>query len=171
MIDLNIRRAESGDVDRLALIGGATFLDTFAGVLGGSSIVQHCRVNHSSEYYAKSLFSGCRAFLAEVEPDGAPVGFALLGPSELPETSEQDLELKRIYLLSRFQGRGCGSALLDQALEVASGYRRLVLGVFSGNAKAQRFYVRHGFRQIAKRKFNVGGVSYDDDVFAREMTE
>ena len=164
---ISIREAQPGDADRLALVGAATFLETFAGVLGGSAIVEHCRVNHSSSYYAKALENGCRAFLAEIEPDGAPVGFALTGSPNLPGTGEGDLELKRIYVLSRFHGSGVGAALLEHASGAADGYQRLVLGVYAANERAQRFYQRNGFVPIGTRRFDVGGTLYDDVIFAR----
>jgi len=164
---ISIREAQPGDAERLALVGGATFLETFAGVLGGSAIVEHCRVNHCSSYYAKALENGCRAFLAEVEPDGAPVGFALTGMPDLPGTGDRDLELKRIYVLSRFHGSGVGAALLECVTGAAAAYRRLVLGVYAANERAQRFYKRNGFVPIGTRRFDVGGTLYDDVIFAR----
>jgi GNAT superfamily N-acetyltransferase len=164
-----IREAGEGDADRLALVGSATFLETFAGILGGSAIVEHCKDKHSANYYGLALRSGCRAFLAEIEPDGAPVGFLLLGPPGLPGTGEGDLELKRIYLLKSLQGSGCGAELLATAVAAAEGFRRLVLGVFSGNERARQFYERNRFVPISKRQFDVGGVRYDDTVYAREI--
>lgn len=44
--------AQADDADTLALIGAATFLETFAGVLDGAAIVAHCGVAHASGYYA-----------------------------------------------------------------------------------------------------------------------
>ena len=170
MSNVTIREAGEDDVDRLAVVGSATFLETFAGILGGSAILDHCRDNHSAKFYRSALQSGCRAFLAEIEPDRAPVGFLLVGAPELPATGEGDLELKRIYLLKGFQGSGCGAALLQTAIAAAQGFRRLVLGVFSGNDRARRFYERQGFVAIARRQFEVGGVPYDDTVYAREIS-
>ena len=165
-----IREAFQADAEKLALVGSATFLETFAGVLGGSGIIAHCKLRHSPEYYAEALASGCRAFVAEIEPDGAPVGFALTGPPDLPGTGEGDLELKRIYVLSRFHGAGVGASLMAHAIAAAQGFRRLVLGVYSGNERAQGLYRRNQFQPIGTRQFNVGGTLYDDTIFGRVMT-
>jgi ribosomal protein S18 acetylase RimI-like enzyme len=80
----------------------------------------------------------------------------------------QDLELKRIYLLSRYHGGGTGKHLLAQAIEHAQSQRaaRLLLGVYSGNTAAMAFYRRQGFSNLAERKFNVGGKDYDDHVMS-----
>lgn len=169
-----VRRANLDDVGRLALVGAATFLETFAGVLEGGSIVAHCNAEYSSESYKRYLEAGAAAWLAETSEGAAPVGFALVGPSSLPGTSPDggDLELKRIYSLSRFHGCGLGPALLANAVDFASGERakRLLLGVYAGNERAHAFYRKNGFSPIAQRQFRVGDRDYDDIVFAKDLT-
>src|SRR6202043_2648179 len=99
--------------------GAATFLESFAGVIDGASLVAHCHRQHTAEVYAKYLAQPeSRAWLAVVEPGQAPVGYSLLTAPELPlsDLTAEDIELKRIYLLSRFQRGGCGKMLLDGAI-------------------------------------------------------
>lgn len=161
-----IRPASAADAGRLALIGAATFLETFAGVLEGGGVVAHCARAHAESAYAAYLANGARAWLAEL--DGAPVGYALVGAADLPGAVAGDLELKRIYLLSRFHGGGVGRALLDAAVTAArdAGAMRLLLGVFAGNDEAQAFYGGAGFVPVGRRRFDVGGRAYDDVVMA-----
>lgn len=166
---VEVREADERDVAALSLIGAATFLETFAGMLDGQAIIAHCMSRHGDDYYRKALRSGCRAFLAEAIPGRAPVGFALVGNPDLPVAEDGDLELKRIYLLSRYQGGGTGSALMQKAIDAAAGYRRLLLGVFEGNGQAQAFYKRKGFEPIGKRAFDVGGVPYEDTIYAKTI--
>ena len=173
-MEWHIRRATPDDVDRLALIGAATFLETFAGVLDGGAIVEHCRTEHGAAAYLRYLESGGTGWLAEAAEGAAPIGFALLASSSLPETDPDgsDLELKRIYSLSRFHGTGVGAALMRLAVEHATqaAARRLLLGVYAGNERAIAFYRKQGFTPIARRRFQVGARDYDDIVFARPLT-
>jgi len=168
-----VRAASSIDAERLALVGAATFLETFAGVLEGEAIVAHCTREHSAAAYRRYLEGGACAWLAETEIGGAPVGFALLGSTDLPGSvaDGSDLELKRIYTLSRFHGSGMGASLMSAAVEHArrQGARRLLLGVFAGNDRALAFYAKAGFQRIAHRQFRVGDREYDDIVFARAL--
>lgn len=164
-----IRPARAGDESRLALVGAATFLETFAGQVAGDALLAHCGAQHTGEAYHASLASGARAWLAEL--DGAPIGYALLSKPELAVARTGDLELKRIYLLSRFHGGGAGKRLLDVVLLAAEESSRLLLGVKADNHRAIAFYGKHGFRQIATRRFDVGGTMYDDMVLARPMQE
>jgi GNAT superfamily N-acetyltransferase len=166
-----VREARLEDASRLALVGAATFLETFAGILDGSAIVAHCDAEHSAAAYSRYLGAGCKAWLAETREGSAPAGFALLGSSSLPGTDPDgaDLELKRIYSLSRFHGTGLGGALMAEALAYASreGAQRLLLGVYAGNERAMAFYKKQGFSRIADRRFRVGSRDYDDVVFAK----
>ncbi|HEV2597192.1 N-acetyltransferase [Sphingopyxis sp.] len=164
-----IREAGADDASALALIGAATFLETFAGILDGDAIVGHCAAQHSEAAYRTLLAGGARAWLAEAQPGGAPIGFALVGKPDLAASLDGDIELKRIYSLSRFHGSGLGAALMKEALEAARGYRRLLLGVYARNERALAFYRKQGFADLGTRRFNVGGKLYDDLVLARPL--
>ena len=172
-MDWTIRPAVEADADRLALIGSATFLETYAGLLGGDAIVSHCETEHGAAAYHRYFGAGCRAWLVEAAVGRAPIGYALVGATTLPGSLSggSDLELKRIYALSRCHGSGIGAALMQQATEYAAvlGCRRLLLGVFVGNTHARAFYARHGFLQIAERHFRVGDQDYEDLVLARQV--
>ena len=88
-------------------------------------------------------------------------------------TDEADLELKRIYLLSRFHGAGAGRALMEAAIVEARlrGARRLLLGVYAGNGRAIAFYLKQGFSRISERRFQVGRNAYEDIIFALDLKE
>ncbi|MBB5710351.1 GNAT family N-acetyltransferase [Sphingomonas xinjiangensis] len=157
------------DAPALAVIGAASFLDTFAGVLSGSAIVEHCLGANSAERYAQYLSDGGRAWLAKIAPGAAPIGFALLTKPQIEGAQDGDIELKRIYTLSRFHGTGVGAALMQAVVAGAQGHARLLLGVYGANERAIAFYRKNGFDQIATRKFDIGGTLYDDVVLARPL--
>jgi ribosomal protein S18 acetylase RimI-like enzyme len=172
-MEWTIRDASPGDIDGLALIGGATFLETFAGIIDGAAIIAHCQREHSVAAYKGLLDGGYRAWLAVAPPGDAPIGFMLLGPPHLPGAADDgsDLELKRIYVLSRFHGGGPGPALMQRAIDEATrlGARRLLLGVYRYNDRALRFYRRNGFAQIGERRFRVGDRECEDLVLAKPL--
>ena len=172
-MSITIRPSVSGDEAALALVGQATFLETYAGALLAGDIIAHCRTQHAETHYAQWLGKpGYRLWLAEMDEGGAPVGYAALTPPDLPvATGEGDVELKRIYLLNRFHGTGLGGRLMATALESAAqaGFTRMLLGVFGGNARAIAFYARQGYVEAGVRKFRVGANEYDDLVLARAL--
>ncbi len=166
---VTIKATVMADAPALALIGAASFLDGFAGVLDGRSIVRHCAAHHSLAAYEALFAAGAQAFLA-IEPLGAPVGYALTTRPDIPGMMEGDVELKRIYLLSRYHGCGAATGLLDAAIAANRGAGRLILGVYEHNARALAFYARSGFVEVAKRQFNMGGTLFNDKVLALDLT-
>ena len=172
-LDIQIRRCTSADAPALALIGQCTFLETYADVLPGAAIIAHCAKAHSLELYQAWLADPAyQHWLAEV-PGGAPVGFMVVAPPDLPlpGIGEQDAEIKRIYLLSKFQGGGVGKRFIDAAVVHAAerNVTRLLLGVYAKNHAAIGFYERCGFGKVGTRSFNVGGNLFDDFIMGRSL--
>lgn len=170
-MDWRIRAASAQDSARLGLVGAATFLETFAGILDGEAIVAHCAHEHRPSGYDAYLANGAAAWLGETAAGDAPVGYAMVAAPNLPGAEPRDLELKRIYVLSRFHGSGLGRALMGAAVEHATrfGAPRLLLGVYKRNHRALSFYARSGFEPIGERLFQVGDRHYEDLVLARRL--
>jgi ribosomal protein S18 acetylase RimI-like enzyme len=169
-----IRRAEPADAEALSLIGRATFLETFAGVLDADGILEHCDRSHSTSTYRQWLEDGVSGvWIVEAAQGRAPVGYLVLADPSSPvaDPSPTDVEIKRIYLLSRFQGGGLGTRLMQAALAegLAMGRRRALLGVYALNEGAQAFYRRQGFDTVGARRFQIGPRFYDDVVMARTL--
>jgi ribosomal protein S18 acetylase RimI-like enzyme len=171
---LPIRPAGLADLAALSLVGQATFLESYAGVLDSTDILAHCAHEHSPDLYRSTLRQPrARAWLAEAPVGRAAVGYILLGENTLlvPDRRPDDLEIKRIYLLHRFHGTGTGRALMDTALAAARemGACRVLLGVYSRNTRALAFYDRAGFHHAGERRFLVGATLHDDFILARDL--
>lgn len=170
---VTIRHAGPGDEAALALVGAASFLESYAGIVDGQGIIRHCRERHTPEVYARALADASQAlWLAELAPGSAPVGYLHLAPADLPvPTGPKDIEIKRIYVLSRLHGSGLGRRLIETALDHArdTGRSNVVLGVYKGNERALAFYGRAGFEALGEREFDVGGRVYCDWVMGRAV--
>ena len=116
--------------------------------------------------------TGC-ACLAEVAPGAAPVGYAMLTSPDFPAGLAQDgdLELRRIYLFSKFHGGGTGQRMMDLAISSARQQhaKRLLLGVHPDNQRALAFYRKSGFVPIGVRSFRVGTSTFEDPVLALSL--
>jgi ribosomal protein S18 acetylase RimI-like enzyme len=191
---ITLRRATSADAPALALTGAATFFEAFTWMLPGADILAHTLKNHTADAYAHYLADpNTRVTLAvtgspvgfEHEP-GSPVGYVLLCTPELPsfDVLPTDLELKRIYLFSRFRtspvldAQGAtipnlrpAQALMDAAVADARflGATRLLLGTHAGNLRAIAFYHRNGFVEAGTRTFQVGNQQCCDLIFAKPL--
>lgn len=168
-----IRKAVPADASSLALVGAATFLESYAGVIDGAAIVRHCIQRQTPDVYAAALADPQQAlWLAEASPGAAPVGYLHLAPPDLPvEIRPGDIEMKRIYVLSKLHRSGLGLMLLQAGLAHAraTGRTRMLLGVYKNNARAIGFYEAQGFHSAGERQFDVGGAVYCDWVMARDL--
>ena len=191
---ITLRPATTEDAPALALTGAATFLEAFTWMLPGPDIVAHTQKHHTVEVYAHYLAEpSSRVTLAVTGPavdcpdqPGSVVGYVLICAPELPSfpVLPTDVELKRIYLFSRFRsapvldasGRLIANlrpaqALMDAAVADARalGGARLLLGTHAGNSRAIAFYRRNGFREAGTRLFQVGSRQCSDLIFARQL--
>lgn len=170
-----IRACTPADSSFLSLVACAAFLEGFAGFLKSADILAHCEKNNSPVAFEKYLRDeGMKAFLAEALPGNAPIGYVLLCEPDLPAevVREGDYELKRIYLLHRFQGTAVGAALMEQAVSTACEMRkkRLLLGVNAQNERAIAFYRKSGFELVGERYFTVGATTHYDLVMGKPLT-
>jgi ribosomal protein S18 acetylase RimI-like enzyme len=116
--------------------------------------------------------------LAEV--DGRPMGYAMLvaGPIGDPQVravvaDHTAVELSKFYVAAESHGSGVAAALMAATLQsaAATGARSCWLGVNQQNARAARFYARHGFEVIGVKRFLVGEQWHDDHVRKRLLRD
>lgn len=185
---LVLRRATQADAAALALVGAATFLEAFTWMLPGPDIIAHCAANHTPEAYTKYLARPDTRITLAITGADTPVGYAMLCAPELPSFTVQpgDIELKRIYLFSRFRSPSTpvldvegvpipnlrpGQALMNAAVADAGalGRTRLLLGTHAGNLQAIAFYRRNSFDEVGTRTFQVGTQCCRDLIFGKEL--
>ena len=191
---LTLRHATPADAPSLALAGAATFLEAFTWMLPGPDILAHTLKNHTTEAYAHYLADpNTRVTLAITGPaagfptfPGSIVGYVLLCTPELPafDLSSTDIELKRIYLFSRFRSAPVldptgnpipnlrpAQALMDAAVADARALHatRLLLGTHGDNLRAIAFYRRNNFTYAGTRTFQVGSQLCRDLIFAKPL--
>lgn len=126
----------------------------------------------SKERFGEYLSDPARIVLKAVV-DGNIVGYAMLvtrAPAD-PAVAEsvgirELVEISKMYVLPGHHGTGVSTALMTAALDWtrAQGYRGVWLGVNQENARARRFYAKHGFAEVGTRKFTVGNQVHHDYV-------
>ena len=191
---VTLRRATLADAPALALTGAATFLEAFTWMLPGADIVAHALKNHTADAYTHYLADpNTRITVAVTGPavgfpdePGSIVGYVMLCTPELPtiDVAPTDIELKRIYLFSRFRSvpvlEATGAtipnlrpaqALMDAAVADARalGGKRLLLGTHATNLRAIAFYHRNGFVEVGTRVFRVGSQQCCDLILAKPL--
>lgn len=92
------------------------------------------------------------------------VGTSCISPSRFPEWADWG-EIISIYLLPEYLDKGYGGLLLAAAVNGLQEWRynRIFLWVLEENARARRFYEKHGFLP--------SGVYLDDSIGGKEIRE
>lgn len=95
------------------------------------------------------------AFLVAIDGD------AIIGTGAIRRLSDETAELRRMWLLEAYHGRGIGYRLVQElfAFARAAGYRRVRLSTSAVQQRAIRFYERLGFYPIERYR------DTDDEVF------
>jgi diamine N-acetyltransferase len=146
---ITITRVVPEQVQALTALARQTFYDTFTGTCTEADMQQFLDSVFSEAALAKELANpNDHCYFANV--DGVPAGYIrfMEDYSGLPLMQQwKALELKRIYVLQAYQGKGVAQQLLAFYERYAheNGYKALWLGVWEHNLRAQKFYEKHGF--------------------------
>lgn len=175
---MTIRRATDDDVDRLHAVAAATFALACPPHVTAEAIDAFVADALSAERFAQYLADPARIVLVDEEADGSFAGYTMV---VLGQPSDRDVgrqlsvhptsELSKCYALPAEHGTGRAGALLRASLDAAreAGVAGMWLGVNQHNARAQRFYAKHGFARIGARTFLVGDRYEDDFVLERAL--
>ena len=164
---ISYRDAGPDDAATIDRIFRTSFCDTFAHLYRPQDL-QAFLSEFTLEGWRSELDDARFAFrLAEAGQE--PIGYAKLGPPELPvQPNGPAIELRQLYLLHQWRGAGAARSLMDWVLEEAKarGGTELYLTVFTENWRARRFYERYGFVEVGPYRFMVGE-HVDEDIIMR----
>ncbi|QWW18823.1 tRNA (guanosine(37)-N1)-methyltransferase TrmD [Schaalia sp. 19OD2882] len=184
---IRIRLARPDEAAAVATLAARTFPAACPPHLPRQAVEDFISENLTEEVFAQLLAEprDNRILLVHEDLPGAtePIGytFTALGgahamPTEMVRPGKIEMGaayLSKCYVDEDWRGSGIAGALLERAVaDVATRGRnsQVVLGTNVGNGRAIRFYRRHGFKVVSRRKFIVGGVVNLDEVLVRNIT-
>ena len=195
---VRIRPADHSDAAALAALAAVTFPLACPPTTTPESIADFISRNLTAERFAEYLADPTRTlFVAipdaateagaalaaspEIAATGGLVGWSMLIATEGGEPSDADaaaavsqrpaIELSKMYAHPAAHGSGIAGELMRATLgEAARGEASVVwLGVNQENARAIRFYEKHGFRIVGRKRFLVGDRWEHDYVLEHPM--
>jgi diamine N-acetyltransferase len=158
----------------LAELSRTTFCDTFAHLYSAEDLNAFLDTHKTEAAFSRTLTDGRHIFQV-AEQGGVLVGYCKLGLDGslpgLPKGWRDGIELKELYLSSSVQGAGVGPALMAWAMDEAQARNAptMVLSVWSGNDRAQRFYRKRGWQHIADTFFMVGNHRDDEYLYGLRL--
>jgi ribosomal protein S18 acetylase RimI-like enzyme len=164
---MTIRRAILQDASTLSQLGADTFYTTFKGTCTEDDMNDFLHDYYNLEQVKKEL-SDPKDFFYVLEIDKISVGYMRLKEDYTAFATMQQwkaLELKRLYILEQYQGKGIAQQLMNFALDFAqkNTYEVVWLGVWEHNYRARRFYEKMGFENTGfKHEFPIGNTPQTD---------
>ncbi len=152
MSNIEIRKACPGDEKILAYIQTESWKAAFADILSAEELTRCTDTAKAEEMYRRVIETGRVSMIIEYA-DGRPHGIAAWGANRC-DMGENVAELICIHSLPDKWRMGYGSVMMSHVLEQMkqAGYSDVILWVFEDNARARRFYEKHGFTLTEQAK-------------------
>lgn len=158
---------DGADVDAL---GSRVWLATFGRSTAPESVADYLATAYGERGALRRHLADPAYRFRVAARDGAVIGYCKLGPGffdgEVP--IDGALQLHQLYVDPAAHGTGVAAELLEWAKDHAraTGHDALLLTVWEGNHRAQRFYAKHGFVHVGDYAFRVGA-QIDRDLIMR----
>ncbi|MFL5814064.1 MAG: GNAT family N-acetyltransferase [Bdellovibrionia bacterium] len=169
---IEIRRALESDAQILTELGRTTFVDTFAKDNSQEDMDLYLAETFGVDKQLKEIRDPNR-YIAIAWEGNVAAGFFHLAKSA-PDPSvagPHPVEILRLYVDSRWHGKGVGAALMERCIQLAreEGFQTLWLGVWERNFRAQAFYGKYGFTTVGKHVFRLGTDDQTDLIMVRSI--
>ena len=147
MNGIAFRSIGAADAPAIQAVAAEAWTFTYASIFGPQFIENFVRKNYAPEVTVSLLprIEAGRTFFHVAETEDRIVGFCHI------DIVEQAAELRRIYLLPAYIGKGIGHQLLQQAeaFVAAAGLKSYSCFVHEQNEIGKRFYFRENFTHVA----------------------
>ncbi|GAA4278892.1 GNAT family N-acetyltransferase [Aquimarina mytili] len=158
--DIKIVEVQPKDSQKLLEIGRQTFYDAFGPPANSEANIQsYLQEKFTLEQINKELQNpNSQFFFAMLESE--IVGYIKLNSqgAQTEPVEGSTLEIERIYVVKKHQGKKIGQVLFNQSLLIGKekNVDFIWLGVWDQNPGAIRFYERNGFKIFDKHQFTLG---------------
>ena len=154
-----------GDINLLQHISRLTFSETFSSANNPEDMANYLDESFSIEKLRAEL-SDQYSYFYFARLAGEAIAYLKLnvGASQTELKDDKALEIERIYVLKKYQGKKVGQLLYDQAIQVAEQKKAAYvwLGVWEENLSAISFYKKNGFVEFDKHIFRLGNDEQTD---------
>lgn len=168
-----VRPVVEKELDILRNLSIETFRETFSQHNTQENMDRYISENLSKEKVVSEFNNPDSQFFFSLDGND-PSGYLKLnaGAAQTEFKDSPGLEIERIYVLKKYQGRGIGAQLLEHAVRVAQegGVLNIWLGVWEFNVNAISFYEKYGFKPVSKHSFFVGADEQTDILMRSDVS-
>ena len=167
-----IGRGTIEDAVALTELSVTTFTDTFAADNRKEDMDKYLAEEMNLEKLSKELSDEKNLFFL-VRYNGHLAGYAKLSAAKKPEApaTNNPVEIERIYVARKYQGRKIGAALMNECINyaLAQSSDTVWLGVWEHNYKAVNFYNQWGFERYGSHEFRLGDDIQTDMLMKKDL--
>tara|TARA_R110000868_G_scaffold4211_13_gene26686 strand:+ start:89183 stop:89770 length:588 start_codon:yes stop_codon:yes gene_type:complete len=147
------------ELQELKQIGRSTYLESFSMENSDENMKSYLNTAFNSKKLSTELNEKQSEFYFVYYKNEVAGYLKLNFGTAQSEFKENDgMELERIYVLKKFQGKSIGKMALEHILKIAHSKKMkyVWLGVWDKNAKAIKFYKKHNFEVFSSHDFTMG---------------
>jgi ribosomal protein S18 acetylase RimI-like enzyme len=171
---IHIRQISIRDLAALQKISRNTFAETFAEGNSEENLANYLAEGFSAEKLSAELENKNSQFYFAIQADEV-IGYLKvnLGDAQTEKQDPEALEIERIYVLQKYQGKQVGTLLYKQALAIAKARKSpyIWLGVWEENPGAMRFYEKNGFVEFGEHIFQLGDDAQRDVLMKKTLPD
>jgi len=170
---ITIRELSVNDIPALRELAIRIYRDTFSVSNTEENMESFINMDYTLDrFQAEFREQGSHYFFAEEE--GTPAGYLRVRKNDEAETylGKNTIELHRIYIDQKYQGRKIGVLLMQHAINIAQELKVdwIWLGVWEKNPRAQKFYEQWGFERFSEHIFQMGDESQTDWLMKKRIS-
>jgi len=152
MNQIEIRWANYSDWQQLGCVHSESYRSAYQSIIP-DDFLEDFTVEKQQEYYREILSEGQKR-IAIMFADKKAIGLIIVGKCLDEDLDETFGEIRQIYLLKEYWGKGFGKRLINWGIDKIKeyGYFRTALWVLKENVNARRFYEHLGFICDGKEK-------------------
>lgn len=117
---------------------------------------EECRKELEEQDNFEYIKNGGKLWVALDEQDN------IIGTIALVRHSNEDVELKKLYVKKDYRGKGLSKELYSKVIETTEqqGFKRIFLGTYQKLETAINFYLKRGFKKIDEPDEEESGARY-----------
>lgn len=171
--ELKIVKGEPKHYKDVSYLGKVTFSETFGYLFKQETLENYLETTFSCEKIEESLKKGENHFFVTYLDD-EPVGYVKIKENSKYEgidESKNQIQLQKIYLISKYHRLGIGTAMMEVCKELFKKFAPVTvwLDVHEDNIKAMKYYEKCGFSKIGKYYYSFQDASFIYDAMALEL--
>ncbi|MHB1938244.1 MAG: GNAT family N-acetyltransferase [Acidobacteriaceae bacterium] len=174
--DMLLRPAQPEDAIAVAGVHVRSWQAAYRNIVPDDYLDQLRPEDRAAKYDFSGLDLGKPRTIVAVEDGSVQSPQSIQGFATTMPVSDEDMpdhgELSALYVDPKHWGRGLGAALVSaaRAQMFDLGFRKAILWVLTGNARAERFYQHDGWTADgARRTATVWGIEVDEIRYQREL--